>query len=303
MLGAVGLENNYFDIVKALSIFHGVDVSNMFNDDFEIAIRDKEISVPRIELDSTEILNTRITCNYNDGFLVSKIGINNGVAVVDTVRVNLAKIRMRFDSILINPQEQSFIIDKLAIRNPEGFPEENAFLMDKFILSTHLKEENIRGNRVLTVESLTLKNFFVRLDSRSGEISDLLSGENNLFGLIDDFKAAAAFVPAFKEAVQRQINEDTSVRPRRYIIKKINFEGGEIRIGPRGDAIKIPMQDFSIDELGMETGGVTADEITIVLIREIALRAIDSAEEQLASEWGILKPVVKALHQIVKMVM
>ena len=303
MLGAVALENNYFEMVRALSVFHDVDVSNMFNDDFEIAIRDKEIDLPRIELETTEVLNARITCGEGDGFLISKIDIADGKALLENVRVNLAKIKMRFDAITIDPESHTFTIDKLALRNPAEFPEENAFLMGKFILSTHAKEENIRGNRVLTLESLTLKDFFVRLDSRTGEISSLLGGDNNLFGLIDDFKDASLRVPAFKDSVQEQINEDTTVRPRRYIIKKINFEGGEIRIGPRGDAIKIPMADFAIENLGLKTGGVTADEIAVVLIREIALRAIESAEDRLAEGWGFLKPVVKALHGLVRMLM
>lgn len=103
--------------------------------------------------------------------------------------------------------------------------------------------------------------------------------------------------------MQEKINEDFSVRPRRYIIKRIAFTGGEIRLGPRGDAIKIPMEDFVLEDLGVEEGGLTSDELVTKLIREIALRAMRAAEDAMTGGWGLLAPVVKVFRKIAEMLL
>lgn len=304
MLGALGTENNLFSIFDSLTVFHRVNVKNMFNDDFEIAIRDKELKLPELSFGKTSINDVKVTCSSNDGFLISNVDFNGGNISLKNIRMNLAKIKAGVGKINIDSKNQLFTITNLSLRNPSDFPEENAFLMKEFSLSTNIKESNIRGNRVLVIEHLKLRKFFVRLDSRTGNISDLIGEENNLFALIEDFNSAAKSIPSYKDSVQREINEDKTKRPRKYIVKKITFQDGEIRLGPRGDAIKIPMETFSIDNLGVEEGGVMSDRIVTLLIREIALRAMESAEETLANEWGILlKPIVKVFHQIARITM
>jgi hypothetical protein len=168
-------------------------------------------------------------------------------------------------------------------------------------MSTNFTERVIRGNRVLEIGDIEVNKFFVRLDSRSGKLFDLLGNDNNLFALLDSIAKMSAQMPINSANASKSINEDKTKRPHRYTVKTVKLTNGIILIGPRGDSIKIPFKDVAKEDIGVDVNGLTAPDLTTELLTDIISNSLEGAQSKVSEEIGgvILAPIITVLRIII----
>ena len=302
MLGAIGMDNNFAGILNTINSMSHAKLNDLFQDEFESVPESQEFKLPEIALDNISITNARIVCGKKDmGLLANSIKVKKNLIEIDDVRAHVGGLKLELEGIDLDTQKQLFTATNFELKNPAGFPEENAFRFKNFTMSTNLSEKVLRGNRVMQIDKISVSNFFVRLDSRSGSIYDLIGNDNNLYGILDSIAKTTEAMPVYQASIQSKINENLERRPYKYIIKSVNFSGGKIFIGPRGDSIKIPFNDVNKTDLGVEEKGLTSQEATTLILKEIIINSIDGAQDKVSEEIGgiLLAPVITVLRALI----
>ncbi len=281
LLGALGGDNNFLEISNRLSVFYGTQSGNLFHPEFEGVEEGEEFKLPEIALEHIQIKNAQLLCRTKDGAIVSNIIVDDDAVEMDGIYTYIGGLRAEIAKIRIDAKAQLLTVARFNIKNPLGYPEENAFHLGEMTLTTHTEEKHIRGTKVAVLERITLKDCFVRLDSKSGKLGDLFSRPNNLLDILDDVKAVQKEVGAYHPEAQQKRKAEPTARPIKFILK--DFCASEIRvlIGPKGEEIKIPLDDFELKNLGEKEGGLTADELSHKIIGELSSRAIDKAVDEL----------------------
>lgn len=302
MLGAIGMDNNFAGIYKTIQSMTRYKLDDLFQDEFEIVPEHQEFKLPEIKLDKLFINNARIICSKKDaGLLANKITFSNNKIDIDDIRAHMGGLRLDLAGVEVNSEKQYLKAKDFILRNPAGFPEESAFRFKNFHMSTNFTERVIRGNRVLEIGDIEVNKFFVRLDSRSGKLFDLLGNDNNLFALLDSIAKMSAQMPINSANASKSINEDKTKRPHRYTVKTVKLTNGIILIGPRGDSIKIPFKDVAKEDIGVDVNGLTAPDLTTELLTDIISNSLEGAQSKVSEEIGgvILAPIITVLRIII----
>ncbi|MBQ6533994.1 MAG: hypothetical protein IJI37_02390, partial [Opitutales bacterium] len=209
MLGAIGMDNNFAGIYKTVDSMTHTRLGDLFQDEFEVVPEMKEFNLPEIPLENITITNARIVAQKKDaGLLANKISVERNKVCVDDVRAHFGGVKLELAGVVFDSEKQSFDARDFTLRNPAGFPEESAFRFKNFHVDTNFTERVIRGNRVLEIGDIEVNKFFVRLDSRSGDIVDLLGDDNNLFALLGAVSASSALMPVNSKLAEKSVNED-----------------------------------------------------------------------------------------------
>lgn len=302
MLGAIGMDNNFAGLYNTVNSMTRTNLGNLFQDEFESVPRSQEFKLPEIKWDNINIVNARIVCSKKDaGLLANKISVVKDKIDIDDIRAHIGGLKLQLDGVEFDSGKQLFTAKDFILRNPAGFPEESAFRFRNFLMTTNFSERVLRGNRVMSIDKIEVNKFFVRLDSRSGDIYDLIGNDNNLYAILDSIAATTKAMPVYGELSEKQINENKNKRPYRFIVKSVKFCDGRIFIGPQGDSIKIPFKDVVKSDMGVEEKGLTSQELSTALLKDIIINSIDGAEEKVSEQIGgvILAPVITVLRTII----
>ncbi len=302
MLGAIGMENNFMGLFNTVQSMTRFKLGDYFQDEFEVVPEKQEFKIPELKLEKLQIKNARLVSTKKDaGLLANKISFSKDKIDIDDIRAHIGNLKLELAGVELDSKKQSFTAKDFMLRNPAGFPEESAFRFKNFYMSTNFTERVIRGNRVLEVGDIEVNKFFVRLDSRSGDLIDLLGDDNNLVSVLETISATSAMMPINSENAEKNINQDKTKRPYRYTVKTVRMINGLILIGPKGDSIKIPFEDVIKENIGVEECGMTAQELTTDLLTDIIANSLDGAQSRVSEEIGgvLLAPIISLLRVII----
>ena len=302
MLGAIGMDNNFSGLFKTVDSMTRVKLQDYFQDEFEVVPETQEFKFPEIKLENLRIANARIISTKKDaGLLANKITFAKNKIDIDDIRAHFGGLKLELAGVNLDAEKQTFRARDFMLKNPAGFPEESAFRFKNFAMTTNFTERVIRGNRVLEVGEMEVDKFFVRLDSRSGDLIDLIGNDNNLYAVLNTVAATSAKMPINSANAEKQINADKTKRPYRYTVKAVRFLNGIILIGPRGEAIKIPFKDIKKENLGVKEKGLTAQELTNAILLDIISNSLEGAESRVSREIGgvVLAPIISVLRFII----
>lgn len=156
----------------------------------------------------------------------------------------------------------------LTVGNPKGWSENNAFYLGKVRLS--VKPFSIFGDHIVVDEVfIEQPEFNYETKIIASNIGDLLKNIEAVTGSAD--KGAQ---PTAK-----------SGKPIKFEVKRFRMQNGTVRVGFGPTAIKLPMPPIALNDLGTKEGGITADQLTVAVMRSVTSSVI-GATAQAAGQIG-----------------
>lgn len=177
------------------------------------------------------------------------LGVFLGSVVTAGVKAfgpKLTQTKVEVEGAHISPFTGSGTLSGLLVGNPEGWSSDKAFYLGKI----HMKVKPFSVfSDCIEIEEIIIDQpeFVYETKVVSSNIKDLLKN-------IEEFNRKGGEKPTDKEG-----------RPLKFIVKKFRMTNGTARLGVGPAAIPVPLPPISLNNLGVDEGGITPDE----LVREI----------------------------------
>ena len=174
---------------------------------------------------------------------IVKAGVNSFGPKLTQTRVELASANL-------SPLTGSGTLTGLAVGNPKGWSDNNAFSLGK--VQVRLQPFSIFGDHIV-IDEITIDGPEFLYETRivTSNIKDLL-------------KNIEAFTGSGGKGA-----ESKSGQPIKFIVKKFRLTNGVARLGTGVAALPVPLPLISINDLGVQEGGITPDQLAGVLMKNV----------------------------------
>jgi len=174
---------------------------------------------------------------------VVKAGVNSFGPRITQTKVGLA-------SASLSPLTGSGTLSGLAVGNPKGWSDGNAFSLGKVHLS--MQPWSLFGDHIVINEIIIEQPVFnYETKFVSSNIKDLLKN-------IDSFSGGGNQEPATK-----------SGKPIKFVVKKFRMTGAMASLGVGAAALPVPLPPISLDDVGVAEGGITPDQLAGVMMKNV----------------------------------
>ena len=188
---------------------------------------------------------------------IVKSGVNNFGPRLTQTKVELA-------SASLSPLSGSGTLSGLSVGNPKGWSEGRAFYLGK--VHVDIVTRSILGDPIVINEILIDEpEFNYETKILSSNIKDLLKN-------IEDFTGGGGQEPVTKAG-----------KPRKFIVKKFRFTHGKATVGLGANALAVTLPPISLDDLGVAEGGITADQMAGVLMKQVLGSVVAGSASALGS--------------------
>lgn len=174
---------------------------------------------------------------------VVKAGVNSFGPRLTQTKVVLAGASL-------SPLTGSGTLSGLAVGNPKGWSEGNAFALGK----VHIDVDplSIFGDHVVINELIIDQpEFAYETKIVTSNIKDLLKN-------IEQFTSAGGQTAKTKDG-----------KPIKFVVKKFRMTNARATLGAAGAALPVPLPPISLDDLGVAEGGITADQLAGALMKNV----------------------------------
>lgn len=166
----------------------------------------------------------------------------------------------------ISPLTGSGSLSGLAVGNPAGWSDANAFYLGK--IHVDVEPFSVLGDHIVINEIIIDQpEFLYETKVVSSNIKDLLKN-------IEEFTGKGGAEPQGK-----------SGKPIKFVVKKFRLTNGTARLGLGAGAIPLPLPPISLDNLGVAEGGITPDQMAGAVMRSV-LSGIVTATTQAVTKVG-----------------
>lgn len=188
------------------------------------------------------VLGAYVVLAYFLGSIV-KAGVNNFGPKLTQTKVELA-------GATLSPLTGSGTLSGLAVGNPKGWTETDAFKLGK--VHVDVAPFSIFGDHVV-INEITIDGpeFLYETKFVSSNIKDLLKN-------IEQFTGSGGKEPSTK-----------SGQPIKFVVKKFRLTNGKATLGVGVAAVPVPLPPISLDNLGVAEGGITADQLAGALMKHV----------------------------------
>ena len=174
---------------------------------------------------------------------IVKAGVNRFGPQLTQTKVELAGANL-------SPLTGSGTLSGLAVGNPKGWSEGDAFYLGK--IHVDVEPFSILGDHVVVNEIIIDEPMFAyETKFVSSNIKDLL--EN-----IEEFTGSGGKTAGTKEG-----------KPIKFVVKKFRLTNGKATLGVGAAALPVPLPPISLDDLGVKEGGITADQLAGTLMKNV----------------------------------
>ena len=183
-----------------------------------------------------------VLAHYLDAIVVN--GVNTYGPKLTQTKVGLAGANL-------SPLSGSGTLTGLTVGNPKGWSDGRAFYLGKVHLD--IQPRSVLGDPIIVNEILIDQpefNYETRI--LSSNIKDLLKN-------IEGFTGGGGG--------QEPVTKDG--KPRKFIVKKFRFTNGKATVGLGANALTVTLPPISLDNLGVAEGGITADQLAGVLMKQV----------------------------------
>jgi len=192
-----------------------------------------------------------------------------------------------------NPITGTVRISDLKIGNPDGYGEENAFVLKNMKVSVDVAS---LFSDVIVVKEITITGMNVDIETKQLTETNLTDIKANVDKFIKkDGKEAQAPQEEGGEAAP----EESGGPQKKIIIKLIKFEDNSVTMGVAGKTAPITMPSFTVKDVGVENGGDTPPEagfeIMGAIIVHVSKAVGDQAAESMKKGAGSVLEGVKGL--------
>lgn len=192
---------------------------------------------------------------------------------------------VKVKSVKLKLTEGKASVSGLTIANPAGYSNPYIFTMND--IAVNIDVSSIRENPLVVEEILIREpNIFVEINS---------NGESNLDVLMKNIQASSS---GDTKETEPQSSASEGGDELRFIIKKFRFEGGNLKATNQIQPDKKIDQAFpkvSMDNLGADSNGATAVEITTEMMQLIIAQATEAALKA-----GVNKAVEKEKEKLLE---
>lgn len=179
---------------------------------------------------------------YSMGSVV-KAGMNQVGPRVTQSKVELA-------GAMISPLTGSGTLSGLAVGNPKGWSDRNAFFLGK--VSINLEPMSLFSDTIVINEiTIDQPEFLYETKLISSNIKDLL-------------KNIEQYTGAKKEA-----GTEKEGPPKKFILKKFRLTNGKATLGVGTAALPVALPPISLDNLGVDAGGITAGQMAGEIMKSV----------------------------------
>jgi len=190
---------------------------------------------------------------------IVKAGVNSFGPKLTQTKVALAGAN-------ISPLTGSGTLSGLAVANPKGWSDANAFYLGK--IHVDIEPFSVFGDHIVINEIIIDQpEFLYETKVIASNIKDLLKN-------IEEFTGQGGEEPKTK-----------SGQPIKFVVKKFRLTNGTARLGLGAGAIPLPLPPISLDDIGVKQGGITPDQLADVIMRSV-LSDIVSATTQAVGKVG-----------------
>lgn len=190
---------------------------------------------------------------------IVKAGVNSFGPKLTQTKVALAGAN-------ISPLTGSGTLSGLAVANPKGWSDANAFYLGK--IHVDIEPFSVFGDHIVINEIIIDQpEFLYETKVIASNIKDLLKN-------IEEFTGQGGEEPKTK-----------SGQPIKFVVKKFRLTNGTARLGLGAGAIPLPLPPISLDNLGVEEGGITPDELAGAVMKNV-LGSIVTATTQAVTKVG-----------------
>ena len=162
----------------------------------------------------------------------------------------LTQTKVELAGATLSPLTGSGTLSGLAVGNPKGWTETDAFRLGK--VHVDVDPLSIFGDHVV-VNEITIDGpeFLYETKIFSSNIKDLLKN-------IEEFTGRGG-----------KTAETSSGKPVKFVVKKFRLTNGVARLGVGPAAIPVPLPPMAIDDLGVPEGGITADQVAGAVLKQV----------------------------------
>lgn len=174
---------------------------------------------------------------------IVKAGVNSFGPKLTQTKVELAGAS-------ISPLTGSGTLTGLAVGNPKGWSENDAFRLGKVHLD--VRPFSVFGDHIV-INEITIDGpeFLYETKIVSSNIKDLLKN-------IEEFTGGGGKAATTK-----------SGQPIKFVVKKFRLTGGVAKLGVGAAALPVPLPPISLDNLGVSEGGITPDQLAGVVMKNV----------------------------------
>ena len=188
-------------------------------------------------------------------------------AGVNTIAPRITKTRVRLDGARISPFTGSGTLTGLFVGNPQGWSSEKAFSFGRIRVA--VAPLSLLGDHVIVKDVVIEQPEFVYetrfVSSNIGELLKNVSGP-----------------PAQEEPGQAPAKKG---KPMKFEVRHFLLRGGRVTLGIGSAAMTMPMPPVELTDLGTKEGGITSDQLAVVIMRAITTGVV-SATTQAAGKIG-----------------
>lgn len=193
------------------------------------------------------------------GLLVLLIGVYFVVAYalgsivksgVNSFGPKLTQTKVVLAGASLSPLTGSGTLSGLAVGNPKGWSEGNAF----FLGQVHVDVDplSVFGDHVVINEiTIDQPEFAYETKIISSNIKDLLKN-------IEQFTGSGG-----------QTAETKDGKPIKFVVKKFRMTNAKATLGTSVAALPVPLPPLSLDDVGVAEGGITADQLAGVIMKNV----------------------------------
>lgn len=187
---------------------------------------------------------------------------------VNTYGPKLTQSKVELAGASLSPLSGTGTLSGLSVGNPQGWSDGRAFYLGKVHLD--IEPRSVLGDPIVINEMLIDQpEFNYETKIISSNIKDLLKN-------IESFTGAGE--PVAKDG-----------KPRKFIVKKFRCTNGKATVGLAANALTVTLPTISLDNLGVAEGGITASQLSGVLMKQVLSSVVAgsaSALGQLGSTSG-----------------
>jgi uncharacterized protein involved in outer membrane biogenesis len=179
-------------------------------------------------------------------------------AGINTFGPRLTQTRVVLGGARISPLSGSGTLTDLAVGNPEGWSDNNAFKFGR--IHVEVAPLSIFGDHIVIRDvEITAPEFNYETKIVSSNIGDLLKRVESLSQGGD----AAGAGPVAKNG-----------KPMRFEIRHFRLESGRVRLGSGDAAIILPLPPIELNDLGTSEGGVAPATIALDVMRSVTTSVV-----------------------------
>lgn len=186
---------------------------------------------------------------------------------VNTYGPKLTQTKVELVSASLSPLTGSGSLTGLSVGNPAGWSDGRAFYLGKVQVDVELR--SVLGDPIVINEiSIDQPEFAYESTFISSNIKDLLKNMEKSTG-----KGGGGREPAARES-----------RSRKFIVKKFRLTNGKATVEAGGKALVVTLPAIRLDNLGVAEGGITAGQLSGVLMNRVLGGIVAGTAKALGSE-------------------